>query len=253
MGARARHHRPRVVVHDAPSLLHARVDNIHRAADLINNTIVAPGQVFSLDRSIGPRLQPRGFVQAPVIEDNEFGTDFGGGVSQLSTTTFNAAWWGGFEIVRHTPHSLYISRYPMGREATLSAGQIDMQFRNDTQHGVWLRTSYTSTSITVRALREHQRARRARDLRHVLGRPRVRLTHRATLPPCDQHHAARPEAGGVPGEEPERRSGPPLRDAAAGPNCCGAGGETGYSVEFYRTITQPGHPLASSTSRGITR
>ncbi|HEY1738589.1 MAG TPA: VanW family protein, partial [Acidimicrobiia bacterium] len=127
----------------------ARITNIHRAADIINNTIIEPGQLFSLNSAIGPRTQARGFVQAPVIEDNEFGTDFGGGVSQLSTTTFNAAWWGGYEIVRHTPHSLYISRYPMGREATLNFPQIDMQFRNDTKHGIWLRTSYDGTSVTV--------------------------------------------------------------------------------------------------------
>jgi vancomycin resistance protein YoaR len=126
----------------------ARVDNIHRAADLMNNTIVEPGQVFSLNDTVGPRTGERGFREAPVYYEG-FTTDFGGGVSQLSTTVYNAAWWGGFEIVEHQPHSIWITRYPAGREATLNYGTIDNKFRNDTQHGILIRTSYTGTSITV--------------------------------------------------------------------------------------------------------
>jgi vancomycin resistance protein YoaR len=126
----------------------SRVTNIHRAADLINGIIVEPGQVFSLNESVGPRTVGRGFVEAPVYYEG-FTTDVGGGVSQLSTTVYNAAWWGGFEIVEHQPHSIWITRYPAGREATLNYGTIDNQFRNDSQHGLLIRASYTGTSITV--------------------------------------------------------------------------------------------------------
>jgi vancomycin resistance protein YoaR len=125
----------------------ARVTNIHHAADLIQDHLVLPGEVFSLNAAIGPRTAERGFVEAPVFY-REFTTDIGGGVSQLSTTVYNAAWWGGLEIIEHQPHSIWISRYPAGREATLNYGTIDNKFRNNSQHGILIHTSYTGTSIT---------------------------------------------------------------------------------------------------------
>ena len=129
-------------------LVKTRVTNIHVAADLLNNTIVEPGATFSLNDTIGPRTVDRGFVLAPVFY-GEFTEDIGGGVSQLATTTFNAVFWGGYEDVFHKPHTIYITRYPMGREATVNYGTVDLQFRNDSNAGVLIRTSYSSNSITV--------------------------------------------------------------------------------------------------------
>ncbi len=126
----------------------ARVTNIHLAADIIQNTVVEPGQVFSLNDTLGPRTAARGFLEAPVYYQG-FTTDVGGGVSQISTTLFNAAWWGGLQIVEHKPHSIWITRYPPGREATLNYGTVDNKFKNNTQHGILVHTSYTGTSITV--------------------------------------------------------------------------------------------------------
>ena len=126
----------------------SRVTNIHRAADLIQDWVLEPGQTFSLNDAIGPRTVERGFVDAPVFY-KVFTTDIGGGVSQLSTTVYNAAWFGGFKIVEHQPHSIWITRYPPGREATLNYGTIDNKFTNNSQHGILIHTSYTGTSITV--------------------------------------------------------------------------------------------------------
>jgi len=126
-----------------------RVINIHRGADLLNNTIVEPGKVFSLNQTVGPRTAARGFVTAPVFAQGEFFDDYGGGVSQLATTTYNAAFFGGYKDVTHQPHTIYISRYPPGREATVNYGVIDLQFRDDTRHGILIRAYYSSTSVTV--------------------------------------------------------------------------------------------------------
>jgi vancomycin resistance protein YoaR len=125
-----------------------RVENIHRAADLIDDRVVEPGEVFSLDQAIGPRTAERGFVSAPVFY-GEFTEDFGGGVSQLATTFFNAVFFGGYDIITFKPHSIYISRYPMGRESTINYGTVDVQFRNDSKHGVLIRTSYSDDAISV--------------------------------------------------------------------------------------------------------
>ena len=73
----------------------------------------------------------------------------GGGVSQFSTTLFNAAFFAGLEIDEYMAHGLYISRYPYGREATLSYPSPDLKIRNNTPYGVLIWPTYTDTSVTV--------------------------------------------------------------------------------------------------------
>ncbi|AQZ63535.1 hypothetical protein BKM31_20580 [[Actinomadura] parvosata subsp. kistnae] len=126
-----------------------RVTNIHRIADIVDGYVVRPGETFSLNGVVGKRDKARGFVEAPMILNNRFVNDVGGGVSQFATTMFNAVFFGGFEDVQHRAHQYYISRYPAGRESTVSYPQPDFRWRNDSRYGVLIKTSYTSTSITV--------------------------------------------------------------------------------------------------------
>ncbi|MFI5938212.1 VanW family protein [Actinoplanes sp. NPDC051494] len=126
-----------------------RVTNIHRIAALVDGTVVAAGATFSLNDTAGERTAARGFVAAPAIVDGELQDQLGGGVSQFSTTLFNAAWFAGLDIQRHQPHSLYISRYPPGREATLDWRAIDQVIRNDTAAPMVIRVRTTDTSVTV--------------------------------------------------------------------------------------------------------
>jgi len=127
-----------------------RVKNIRRASEVVSGTVLEPGQKFSLNEALGPRTAASGYVQAPAFAvDKGFYEDFGGGVSQYSTTLFNAFYMGGYEHIAHKPHTIYISRYPKGREATLNYGSVDMSFRNDSNSGVLIRSSVGSTSVTV--------------------------------------------------------------------------------------------------------
>jgi vancomycin resistance protein YoaR len=124
--------------------------NIHRAADLMDDTLLLPGKVFSLNKEVGERTGARGFAQGYVISGGRLEVDYGGGVSQLATTVFNAAFFAGLEDVEHHPHSFYISRYPEGREATVAWGAKDLRFRNDTETGIFITTGYTNSSVSVR-------------------------------------------------------------------------------------------------------
>ncbi|MEU8817382.1 VanW family protein [Actinoplanes sp. NPDC048796] len=126
-----------------------RVTNIHRIAELIDNTVVPAGGTFSLNDAAGERTKANGFVAAPAIVDGELEDQLGGGVSQFSTTLFNAAWFAGLDIEKHQPHSLYISRYPPGREATLDWRSIDNVIKNDTDAPFVIRARTTGTSVTV--------------------------------------------------------------------------------------------------------
>jgi vancomycin resistance protein YoaR len=132
-----------------------RVTNIHLIADLARGAIIKPGGTFSVNGYIGRRTAARGFVKAPVIADSVESEDIGGGVSQFATTTFNAAFFSGLDFGEYQAHTLYISRYPYGREATMGFPHPDLQIKNTTPYGVMIWTSYTATSLTITMYSTH--------------------------------------------------------------------------------------------------
>jgi vancomycin resistance protein YoaR len=127
----------------------SRVQNIHRISDIVRGAVVAPGETFSLNGFVGPRTSAKGFVEAGVIYNGSFTSDVGGGVSQFTTTLFNAAFFAGLDFVEYQAHTIYISRYPYGREATLSYPKPDLKFTNNTPYGILIWPTYTGTSVTV--------------------------------------------------------------------------------------------------------
>lgn len=127
-----------------------RVENIHRVATLLDGLVVDPGQTVSVNAIVGPRTQKNGFVLAPSIEDGEMVDTVGGGVSQFATTFFNALFRAGYDIIERKPHTYWFPRYPMGIEATLSWPHPDIVFKNDSEAGLLVKTSFTDKSITVK-------------------------------------------------------------------------------------------------------
>jgi vancomycin resistance protein YoaR len=129
----------------------SRNTNIQLGADIIAGARIAPGETFSLDEQLGPRTEERGFVENGFIDaEGELTEVVGGGTSQLATTFFNAAWFAGVRILDFKPHSLYFGRYPMGREATISRGTIDVVVENDSPHHVLIATEHGESFVTVR-------------------------------------------------------------------------------------------------------
>jgi vancomycin resistance protein YoaR len=124
-----------------------RNTNIGRAAELVDGTLLEPGETFSLNETVGERTAENGFTEGTIISNGIFKEDFGGGVSQVATTTFNAAFFAGLEDVEHKPHSFYIDRYPVGREATVAWPSVDLRFTNDTDHGVLIQTLHSPSSF----------------------------------------------------------------------------------------------------------
>ncbi len=115
--------------------------NLTRAAELIDGTLLKPGETFSLNKVVGERTAANGFTEGYIISDGIFKKDFGGGVSQIATTTFNAMFFAGLKDVEHKPHSVYIDRYPVGREATVVWPSVDLKFKNTTPYGVLIKAS----------------------------------------------------------------------------------------------------------------
>ncbi len=115
--------------------------NIGRAAELINGTVLEPGETFSLNKTVGERTKANGFTEGFIIQGGKFKKELGGGVSQSATTTFNAMFFAGLKDIQHQPHTLYIDRYPPGREATVAWPNLDLKFQNDTKYGVSVQAS----------------------------------------------------------------------------------------------------------------
>jgi vancomycin resistance protein YoaR len=126
-----------------------RIHNVRLVARLIDGKLIAPGATFSFNDTTGERSEDKGFREAPVIINGELQTGLGGGVCQVSTTVFNAAYEAGLSIENRTNHALYISHYPLGRDATVNYPDTDLRFTNDTGRWLLVRTFVGSSSLTV--------------------------------------------------------------------------------------------------------
>jgi vancomycin resistance protein YoaR len=127
-----------------------RVTNIGQAARSINATLLLPGETFSLNKTLGERTAAHGYTKGYVIgPGGVFKEDLGGGVSTSATATWTAAFYAGLQRVHTQAHSIWISRYRAGLEATVAWGSFDMSFKNDTKHAVYITTIMKNTSITV--------------------------------------------------------------------------------------------------------
>jgi len=126
-----------------------RNENIALLADTVDGTLVMPGEQFSINAISGERTCEKGYQPAGTIVGGELVDTCGGGTSQFGTTTFNAAFFAGVALDDWRAHSWYISRYPMGREATLSFPVLDVKWTNTTDGAILVKTANTSTSVTV--------------------------------------------------------------------------------------------------------
>lgn len=126
-----------------------RSQNIATIAKDVDGTVVLPGKTFSLNGHTGERGYAQGYRDAPVILDGKLVPGVGGGTSQFTTTLFNATYYAGLQDVEHKPHSYWFDRYPAVIESTIFWPSLDFKFRNNTEYGLLIDTSYTSSSVTV--------------------------------------------------------------------------------------------------------
>ncbi len=162
-----------------------RLHNVELVAHLVDNKLIAPGETFSFNDTTGERSAAKGFLEAPVIVNGELQTGLGGGVCQVSTTVFNAAFEAGLRITARTNHALYISHYPLGRDATVDYPDIDLKFVNDTGHWLLLRTFVNpgELSVVLYGTPQHRKVVSVAQPLAVVAQPPVQKTIDATLKP----------------------------------------------------------------------
>lgn len=107
-----------------------RAVNIGKAAEYLNGFVIAPGQTVSFNQIVGPRTLERGFVMAPVIRDDELEPGLGGGTCQVASTVHAAAVFGALDVVARRSHSRPSGYAPLGLDATVVWGEVDLKFKN---------------------------------------------------------------------------------------------------------------------------
>jgi len=127
-----------------------RATNVRITTKYATNVFLAPGQQYNFDRQIGARTEARGYKLAPgIVGPNTLEDVLGGGICQVSTTMFNAVFEAGLKVTERHNHSIYISHYPKGRDATVSGGGKNLRFVNDTDHYIWIRGSSDGITTTI--------------------------------------------------------------------------------------------------------
>jgi len=127
----------------------SRSHNIKTACEKINQKLLLPGQVFSMDKMLGERTEENGYRTAKVIVGNELVDGLGGGICQVTSTVYNAVLLSGLEVVERRNHSIPLSYIEMGRDATISHGYIDFRFKNNSGYAIFLETEAADGRVYV--------------------------------------------------------------------------------------------------------
>lgn len=126
-----------------------RVHNIKTACSKIDQKVLLPGEVFSMDKMLGDRTEKNGYRQAKVIVNNELVDGLGGGICQVTSTVYNAVLLSGLQVVERRNHTLPLSYIGVGRDATISQGYIDFKFKNNNSYTIVIEARITGNQVSV--------------------------------------------------------------------------------------------------------
>lgn len=124
-----------------------RKENIKLAARLIDGTVIMPGQQISFNEVIGEISANTGFLPATVILDGEYDTGTGGGICQVSTTLYNAAVRADLKIDERRNHSRPVNYVPMGMDAAVASGLLDLKITNPFDFPVYIKAKADNSDI----------------------------------------------------------------------------------------------------------
>jgi len=126
-----------------------RAVNVRRVAELVDGSIVRPGETFSLSGVVGRPDRARGFMIAPTIENGRWVNRVGGGISDFATALHHAVFHAGLKIVERAPNDFHVARYPLGLDAAFAYPDKDLRWRNDSKYGVFIHAVQAGGAVTV--------------------------------------------------------------------------------------------------------
>jgi len=126
-----------------------RATNVELATAAVDGTVILPGEIFSFNKTVGPRTKAKGYELAAAYSATGVVDSYGGGVCQVSTTIYNSALYANMEIVQRYNHNFIVSYVDPGRDATVSYGAVDFQFRNTRNYAIKLKTKALNGIVTI--------------------------------------------------------------------------------------------------------
>lgn len=139
----------------------SRSNNIALAAQMLDNTVVRPGETFSFNDRVGQRSKEKGYTEAPTISGKTLTLDLGGGVCQVATTLYNAVLQKDLPIVEHFNHTISGKSIPNARDATVSYNQLDFKFKNNLSNPIVIHSYLNNNSVIVEVYGNANDKRRA--------------------------------------------------------------------------------------------
>jgi len=127
-----------------------RNHNIATAAKALDGILIKPGETISFNKVVGPRGSEEGYKSANVIVGNKLEQGLGGGVCQVSTTLYNAILLSDLAVKERSSHTLPVSYVPVGRDAAVAYGSLDLKFKNNSRSYVLIKTAIQGNGLTVK-------------------------------------------------------------------------------------------------------
>lgn len=118
-----------------------RSNNLSIAAEKIDGTVVMPGETFSYNQVVGERTIAEGYKEAGAFAGGGVVQSVGGGICQVSSTLYNVALLANLEIIERSNHAFLTGYVPESRDATVSWGSLDFQFKNTRQYPIKIEAS----------------------------------------------------------------------------------------------------------------
>jgi vancomycin resistance protein YoaR len=129
----------------------AREQNIVVGTAQFDGLLIPPGETFSFNRYLGEVTEEKGYEKSIIIWGNTTRADVGGGLCQVSSTAFRAAFWAGVPITERHAHAFRVSYYepPKGLDATIYSPSVDLKWVNDTGYHILVQTNVNQAKKTV--------------------------------------------------------------------------------------------------------
>lgn len=133
---------------DFTSSSEGRSTNITLATKSINGTFLMPGDSFSFNGKVGQRTAAKGYQPAPVDIGTKVGSDYGGGICQVSTSLYNAVIRANIKSTERNHHSIPSTYIPLGMDATVDWGTLDYKFTNTLEYPVFIESIVKNKILT---------------------------------------------------------------------------------------------------------
>lgn len=163
----------------------SRNANLKAASQKIDGIVLAPGEKFSFNGAVGRRTLKNGFRVAGVYRNGRHDQGVGGGICQVSSTLYNAALYANLKIVRRQNHSMPVPYLPVGRDATVNYGAIDLVFENNYDTPIAISAAYAPGKLTFRILgkKDPSLSVKIKNEGHRSWNPGSKVIVDKTLPP----------------------------------------------------------------------